>query len=50
MKRTRYIKTLIIDGQSICPYCGEINNHLKGDVCEHCLKVTIKGIVFYRRV
>lgn len=35
------------DGTSKCPWCGNVNKHNTGNVCEHVAKLTNKGVVFF---
>lgn len=44
----KYIRINALNNKSACPICGRANNHLTGDCCQHCVKLTIKGIVFYK--
>jgi hypothetical protein len=43
----KYIKIIKSGSNSTCPVCGAVNNHITGKVCSHCVKVTVKGIVYY---
>ena len=47
MKTNKFIKIKVQNFKSICPVCGQMNDHLTGNVCKHVKKVTVKHIVFY---
>jgi len=45
----KYTRIKINDGKSTCPICGHTNDHMIGDICSHCVKITVKGVVFYAK-